>query len=485
MNQGINFYKTYDVIKISQCHESNGAKTLTPNSRLDRWNAVHDAITSWLINDANDDVSVKVAEERFQFHDPLQKKIMSELFERFRKLLPKPLPEVNIDYFRKEVTKEINNSEVGMYTSFQYELTDNDNIEYIKLKAGVTEIEDIDKAIIAESKYDDETFYTAQLIKDDFAEIEEPSNSKEIIEEYFKIIEEYETNRKKTEPGLHCYMCERPSRCGQYPVVNGEEVKSRDRGILISKTNLLNLENCERWASWRAQYAIPKDFENDSDESRLGRKYHDFAQKMLVNNNDIFGSDEPKRLEALLENEEEKFKTQILKKYKELIEELDKNISDKDNLEIKLAEYGLGFTITENGIVANKNMSLRDGKVAVTFMGQADLVGRYDDKPLIIELKTGRESQNDLTEAELYALGAKLLLNEDEVTVFHIYTNQDGGKLKPRVFGKDDYDTIIQKFQNKAQRIAKWNPADAMSPKFTVGDWCSNCDYQITCPEYR
>jgi len=280
-------------------------------------------------------------------------------------------------------------------------------------------------------------------------------------------------------------MCERPSRCGQYPVVNGEEVKSRDRGILISKTNLLNLENCERWPSWRAQYAIPKDFENDSDESRLGRKYHDFAQKMLVNNNNIFGSDEPKRLEALLENEEEKFKTQILKKYKELIEELDKNISDKDNLEIKLAEYGLGFTITENGIVANKNMSLRDGKVAVTFMGQADLVGRYDDKPLIIELKTGRESQNDLTEAELYALGAKLLLNEDEVTVFHIYTNQDGGKLKPRVFGKDDYDTIIQKFQNKAQRIAKWNPADAMSPKFTVGDWCSNCDYQTTCPEYR
>ena len=206
---------------------------------------------------------------------------------------------------------------------------------------------------------------------------------------------------------------------------------------------------------------------------------------MLVNNKDIFGSDEPKRLEALLENEEEKFKTQILKKYKELIEELDKNISDKDNLEIKLAEYGLGFTITEDGIVANKNMSLRDGKVAVTFMGQADLVGRYDDKPLIIELKTGRESQNDLTEAELYALGAKLLLNEDEVTVFHIYTNQDGGKLKPRVFGKDDYDTIIQKFQNKAQRIAKWNPADAMSTKFTVGDWCSNCDYQTTCPEYR
>ena len=110
-----------------------------------------------------------------------------------------------------------------MYTSFQYELTDNDNIEYIKLKAGVTEIEDIDKAIIAESKYDDETFYTAQLIKDDFAEIEEPSNSKEIIDEYFKIIEEYETNRKKQNLDCIVICVERPSRCGQYPVVNGEK----------------------------------------------------------------------------------------------------------------------------------------------------------------------------------------------------------------------------------------------------------------------
>ena len=485
MNQGINFYKTWDVKKISQCHESNGSKTLTPNSRLDRWGAINTAISSWLINDADDDIAIKVAEENFKFHDPLQRKIMSDLFERFRKLLPKPLPEVNIDYFRKEVTRKINDTEVGMYTSFQYELTGKDNIEYIKLKAGVTDVEDIDRAIVAESKYDDETFYSAQLINDDFAEIEEPSNSKEIIDDYFKIIEDYETNRRKAEPGLHCYMCERPSRCGQYPVVDNEEVKSNFRGILISKTNLLNLENCERWSSWRAQYSIPKDFENDSDQAQLGRKYHDFAQKMLVNNNDIFGTNEIKRLESLLENEEENFKVQILKKYKELIQELDENISDKDNLEIKLSEYGLGFTIIEDGIVANKNMTLRDGRVAVTFMGQADLVGRYNGKPLIIELKTGRESQNDLTEAELYALGAKLLLNEDEVTVFHVYTNQDGGKLKPRSFGKDDYESIIKKFQNKAERISKWNPADSLSPKFTVGDWCTNCDYQTTCPEYR
>ena len=60
MNQGIKFYKTYDVKKISECHQSIGPKTLTPNSRLDRWSGVHNAISDWMINDADDEVSVKV-----------------------------------------------------------------------------------------------------------------------------------------------------------------------------------------------------------------------------------------------------------------------------------------------------------------------------------------------------------------------------------------------------------------------------------------
>mgnify|MGYP005686846859 FL=1 len=259
MKQGIKFYKTYDVKKISQCHESIGPKTLTPNSRLDRWSGINNAISDWLINDADDEVAIKVAEENFQFYDPLQRKIMSDLFERFRTLVPKPLPQVNIDFFRQEVIKEIDGEQKGMYTSFQYQLQDEDNSEYIKLKAGVSDLEDIDRAIVADTKLDGETFLTAQLIKYDFDEIKEPSNSKEIIENYFQIIREFEENRKKATPGLHCYMCDRPSRCGQYPVVDGQEPKSNFRGILISKSNLLNLETCERWTSWRAQYAIPKD----------------------------------------------------------------------------------------------------------------------------------------------------------------------------------------------------------------------------------
>ena len=485
MNQGIKFYKTYDVKKISECHQSIGPKTLTPNSRLDRWSGVHNAISDWLLNEANDDVAVKVAEENFQFYDPLQRKIMSELFERFRSLVPKPLPQVNIDFYRQEIIKEIDGEEKGMYTSFQYQLEDEDNTEYIKLKAGVSDIEDIDRAIVAETKLEGETFLTAQLIHDDFDEIKEPENSKEIIDNYFNIIQEFETNRKQATPGLHCYMCSRPSRCGQYPVVDGQEAKSNNRGILISKSNLLNLETCERWTSWRAQYAIPKDIENESFEAELGQKFHSYSQKMLEKNKDIFGDKEIERLKKLLVDEEEKFASQILKKYEELIQALDDEVEDQNELEIKLSEYGLGFSILKDGIVSNSKMELREDKVAVTFMGQADLVGRYKGKGLVIELKTGQESNDDLTEAELYALGAKLLLKEDEVYVFHIYTNKDGGKLKKRKFGESEFDSIINKFEDKAQRIANWNPNDSLSPSFNVGDWCSNCDYQTTCPEYR
>ena len=303
MNQGNKFYKTYDVKKISECHQSIGPKTLTPNSRLDRWSGIHNAISDWMINDADDEVAVKVAEENFQYYDPLQRKIMSELFARFRALVPKPLPQVNIDFFRQEVSKDIDGEQKGMYTSFQYQFQDEDNTEYIKLKAGVSDVEDIDKAIVAETKLEGETFLTAQLINDDFDEIKEPENSKEIIENYFETIREFENNRKQATPGLHCYMCSRPSRCGQYPVVDGQEPKSNFRGILISKSNLMNLGTCERWTSWRAQYAIPKDIDKDSFEAELGQKFHTYSQRMLEKNEDIFGKKEIERLKEMIGKE--------------------------------------------------------------------------------------------------------------------------------------------------------------------------------------
>ena len=66
---------------------------------------------------------------------------------------------------------------------------------------------------------------------------------------------------------------------------------------------------------------------------------------MLEKNKDIFGDKEIERLKNLLVDEEEKFATQILKKYEELIQALDDEVEDQNELEIKLSEYGLGFSI--------------------------------------------------------------------------------------------------------------------------------------------
>ena len=61
MSQKIKFYKTYDVKKISQCHQSVGPSTISPRSRLDRWGGINSAIIDWLFNDANDEIAVKTA----------------------------------------------------------------------------------------------------------------------------------------------------------------------------------------------------------------------------------------------------------------------------------------------------------------------------------------------------------------------------------------------------------------------------------------
>ena len=95
------------------------------------------------------------------------------------------------------------------------------------------------------------------------------------------------------------------------------------------------------------------------------------------------------------------------------------------------------------------------------------------------------KSDSQLQQGRKEEICQKLLLKEDEVYVFHIYTNKDGGKLKKRKFGESEFDSIIKKFEDKAQTVANWNPNDSLSPSFNVGDWCANCDYQTTCPEYR
>ena len=202
---------------------------------------------------------------------------------------------------------------------------------------------------------------------------------------------------------------------------------------------------------------------------------------MLVNNDNRNDKGEKERLHSLIVGQDEETKVKIFKKYEELLEKL----KGYENLDITLSEYPVGFTTITDGLISNKDLTVKEGRVASSFIGKADLLGRLDDVPIVVELKTGKKHPGDLTEAELYALGVSKRLNAKEVIVLHIYVNEEKDEPNERRFREDEFNSIEKKFESFAEKISSWNPNDALSPDYSLGDWCNYCEFQETCAEFR
>lgn len=476
-------YSTNQIRKISQCHSSFGKRTRLASPKLDRWKDLNKAIIDWINNDALEETSIKVAEENnFQFYDTIQKRILSDLFSRFRTIYPKRNSIFNHEYLVKEAVREINGEEYGLTTHFSYEFEDNNHFEYIKLKtAHDPEPDLIDKAIITKLKTDNEGFYTAAIELDDLVEIESVENPDEIIDEYFNILEEYLEGRKKRTPGKQCDYCDQASRCGQFPLINADKITNRIREVKISKTNLVKLSNCERRTAWNVQYGLPREDYIEYESESTATKFHQFSQKLLVNNDNYSDKENIESFNKLTNEEDEVTREQLFLKYQQLVSQL----NNYDDLKIKEAEYILGFTCIADG------KGIRDGKVvdqkvATIFTGKSDLAGRLGDIPIIIELKTRPEIPEDSIEAQLYALGAsKLMRSEKEIIVLHIYVSDNNASIKERRFGVSELESAQAKFEDISKKPASWIPFDALSPKHSVGEWCEFCEFKNTCVEFR
>ena len=154
----------------------------------------------------------------------------------------------------------------------------------MKLKTGKSGVSDLDKAVILKAKLVNETFYVADLYKNDLVEIDGIENAEDIIDNNFLLLEDFINENIKLTPGSHCTLCQRSSSCGEYPSINGEATKRNYRGIVISKTNLLNKDNCERQFAWKTQYGIPKEEkESDPFPMKVGISFHKFSGAMLLN----------------------------------------------------------------------------------------------------------------------------------------------------------------------------------------------------------
>ena len=270
------------------------------------------------------------------------------------------------------------------------------------------------------------------------------------------------------------------SRCGQFPLINIDKLTNRIREVKISKTNTIKLQNCERRAAWNVQYGIPREDYIEYESESSGTKFHNYSQEMLVNNNSFTNDDDIERFNEITESEESVTREKLFSKYKELIEKL----KPYSNLSITKSEFNLGFTIVADG-KGLKNGEVVDKKVASVFMGRADLVGRVDGTPIIIELKTRPELSEDFLEAQLYALGASKLLNVKEITILHIYLPDEDSSIKERKFSESELAEAEKKYESLAIKSASWIPFDALSPAYNIGDWCEFCEFKNTCLENR
>ena len=282
-------FSTTKINKISQCLGSEYKEfntTYTPNSNLQRWKSINDAIIDWLVNQAPEEVAINQAEENnFKYFDELQQKIASDLFMRFRNIYHKNTANLNADFPSSSISKVINGVEVFMNAHTQFEFEDEVSTEYVKLKTGNRGVSDLDKAIVFKTKLENETFYVADLYNNDLLEIDSIDDAEEIIKGNFLVLEDFINKNIKLTPGSHCTLCERASSCGEYPSINGEGTKRNYRGIVISKTNLLNKDNCERQFAWKTQYGIPKEEkESDPFPMKVGISFHKFSGMMLLKN---------------------------------------------------------------------------------------------------------------------------------------------------------------------------------------------------------
>ena len=477
-----NTFSTNQIKAMNKCHVSIGKNNQLAAPKLKRWEDLNRAIIDWRINDATDETAIKVAEKNnFQFYDEIQKKILSDLFFRYRELYPKSDAEFNFQYITKEVTQEINEEEYAIATYFTYEYDYGENVELVRLKTAYDPDPDlIDRAIMTKLQNANEEYITAALEKNDLDEVDLIENPDQVIDEYFKILENYLNNRQKRNPGDHCNSCNWPSRCGQFPLLNADKITNRVREVKVSKTNLLKLVECERRAAWNVQYGIPKEnyIEYETDSEAV--KFHKYSQQMLVGNENFADEKNTMKFNDLTSTEDGITREKLYKKYQELVLQL----REYKNLSIRKSEYNVGFTCIVDG-VENKDGKVVEKKVATIFMGRADLVGYADGIPIIIELKTRPEDVKDQLEAQLYALGVSQLMKTEEIIVLHVYSLDDVTLQKERRYSSSELLSMTEKFEDIAKKSGSWLPFDALNPKFSVGAWCEVCEFKNTCLENR
>ena len=114
-------------------------------------------------------------------------------------------------------------------------------------------------------------------------------------------------------------------------MINADKITNRVREVKISKTNLVKLSNCERRTAWNVQYGLPREDYVEYESESTATKFHQFSQKLLVNNENFSDNENIESFNQLTNEEDEVTREQLFLKYQQLVSQL----NNYDDLKIK------------------------------------------------------------------------------------------------------------------------------------------------------
>lgn len=472
------------LLLLRECPAADGPGSKLPDCQLERWKSLYAAIRDWYRADEPEEQAVPAAVERqLGWLDAVQREIAEDLFTAWRRLFPKvPEEEIDDDPPWSRVYSEELHAELS--AAVQIGIRSPRGVEFVKIRTGRTRSEDEEVAVLLEGAEEEGgQFVEAALESDDRIPLAmPPAERREHIARLFDTWTRHrERKQRGTRPGLHCFTCPRPARCGQYPEVGRHgRVRSGTRTVVITKKWLLRMKHCHRQTAWKRLYGIPeeRDQEDDVDRWSRGSSFHKMIAAVIL-------EDDPRAafeiaIQAAAPSEVAHLRW-LFDRHEQLVS------AEPHPVSFKAAEYELGATFVVAGIDLDSRDRLREADVAVVFVARADATGsERDGTPAVVEHRTGSDPEIEQVELDLYALGAALLAQEQRAAVhLHHMGLPDGPVCEREVYDAGALQHARERLEPLAEEIAHWHPRDARSVRYEIGEWCRWCPFEERCMRFR
>lgn len=457
-----------------------------PRLPLDRWKVIREASVEWHQAGMPDDEEavVDIEESFFGGWDPVQRRLLGDLFAAYRRLFPREVMSVDLDPPFGVAIHEPTNRSINV--AVQADIQAGGGWQAIRIKTGRAETS-FEEAAAFYQPDEHRTLVDIRLAADDLVTIPPPDDPAGIVDELASRWDTAQSNPSHYRvAGLHCYSCSRPARCGQYPIVGEGRVTTGTRTLLVSKSRLARFGRCARAAAWPAVYGIPRDDgdEDDLDPIRLvvGNQFHETVAAALV-------SDDPGALYEAARGTVAPSEADDLRWLFDQHEAV--WLTDDPFVSVHKTEYQLGVTFVVEGAVLDRRDRLEKADVAVTLVAVTDVNGwESDDVAAVVEHRTGGASTALPYEADLYAVSAWHALagsqrRAEGVAVHFHHLRADPARCDREFYDAARIGDAAARLRDVATQLAVLHPVDAMAPTFTLGPWCERCDFVSRCTLHR